>query len=398
MEKYLLLSAIILTLCVTGCTGNNDDDFGTNNSTPVATAVLTPPSGTDLDATDGVPYTFTVRISGVRGVGSFVGSFLTVSGVDVSGLSISFGSLIPTGTPFEFDVVGTISGPFIPTSTISSTATILVEYTEAGVLILNNTTTFVVNIPPIPTATLYALINPTTPFCSGCELTELYTIDPTTGLATLVGPTGLSLSALAVANGRLYASTIDNIDETYLVELDPATGAVLDFIGLIDSQQFGTCGHVSDMTYDSTAGVMYGVSRFCNGPDGRLGTIDLTTGARTDIGEITGDLVTESFLSIAYDVSTDTMYLGDGNRNLYTLDTTTAVSTRVDLDGEVSLSNADSYLALSFNPITNELFAAHDIDTGELVQIDPVTAEGTLIGQVFGPTFNTFEGLDWMID
>lgn len=405
MQYCLMLNLLVFTLCVTGCTGSNNHNYPQESQTPVATAIITAPSGTDLDATAGVPYTFTVRISGVNGTGSFTGSFLTVNGTDISGLSITFGSLIPTGTSFEFDVTGTLSGPFVPTSFTLSNVTIFIEYTETGVLILNNSTSFVVSIPPlppIPTATLYGIINPTTAFCSGCELTSLYTIDPATGAATLVGPTGLSLAALASANNRLYAATIDNIDETYLVELDPATGAVLDTIGLIDSLQFGTCGHVSDMTFDSTNGIMYCVSRFCNGPDGRLGTIDLTTGARTDIGVFSGNpSFSVSFLTIAYDVSTDTVYVADGSRNLFTIDDLTTdpvVLTQVDVDGENTLANTESYLAISFNPLTNELFAAHDDDSGELVSINVVTAEGTLLGPVLGATTNTIEGLDWQLD
>ena len=89
----------------------------------------------------------------------------------------------------------------------------------------------------------------------------------------------IPLQALAALYGTILGPT------STLVQIDPATGAVLDTIGDVGYR-------VNGMTYDDTTGTMYattsdGDASFPNG----LISINLTTGAGTEIGAGVGQFV-----------------------------------------------------------------------------------------------------------
>ncbi|MFT5710201.1 MAG: hypothetical protein ACI8QT_000893 [Halioglobus sp.] len=94
----------------------------------------------------------------------------------------------------------------------------------------------------------------------------------------------IPLQALAALYGTILDASNSAATST-LVELDPATGAVLNTIGAVGYRINGT-------TYDATTGTMYATTSSSDPsfPDGLI-TINLTTGVATEIGTGAGQLV-----------------------------------------------------------------------------------------------------------
>ena len=108
---------------------------------------------------------------------------------------------------------------------------------------------------------------------------NLYTINKTTGAATLVGATGDFFASIAFApNGTLYMSSADldfatgNLINIGLKRLNPANAAVLNFVPTVDF--FGALGVRPE------DGVLFAD----NGDAAQLFTINPTTGAETLLG------------------------------------------------------------------------------------------------------------------
>ena len=155
----------------------------------------------------------------------------------------------------------------------------------------------------------------------GCSPSNnsLYTLDPGTGLATLVGPTGFSN-----INGLAY---------------DPATDTL----------------YCTDLNNNV------------------LFTVDVATGAGTLIGTISGAGAIEG---LGFDPATDTLYgLDDISDRVYRLDTTTAVATP--LPNPVGRSGL--WRGLSWDSEQGVLWAT-TVNPGELHRVDPATGVGSFIG------------------
>ena len=132
------------------------------------------------------------------------------------------------------------------------------------------------------TGTLFGVTGP-----NGPSPANLYTINPSTGIATLVGPVGdgtfASFASIGFAQtGTLYASVANfagGPTNPRLVTLNPATGAFLTSVATAD--YFGAFG------IRPTDSVIFGGT----GDEHQLFTIDPITGAETLIGDTGGDLV-----------------------------------------------------------------------------------------------------------
>lgn len=191
-----------------------------------------------------------------------------------------------------------------------------------------------------------------------------------------------SLQALAALYGTVGAGGAGST----LVELSPATGAVIQTIGPVGYA-------VNGMTYDATTGTFYATTSnhdatFADG----LITINMTTGAGTPVGTGAGQYVNvpsansvgqlygwteaaddpvlwnkaagtvtvigESGIgtweqSLAFD-NNDVMYFLNGDENLYTINTTTGAATLVGAVTGVTTGYAHHG---DFNPATNQLYA-----------------------------------------
>jgi len=106
----------------------------------------------------------------------------------------------------------------------------------------------------------------------------LYTIDTTTGLATLVGNTGHSFGSIAFApDGTLYMSAADFAGDgpmnPALLTLDPTNAKTLTSIST-NNDFFGALG------IRPTDGVIFGGT----GDTGDIFTIDPATGGETPVG------------------------------------------------------------------------------------------------------------------
>lgn len=233
--------------------------------------------------------------------------------------------------------------------------------------------------------TLYGTEDPTT---------NLYTVNPATGNATLLmGAPGVSGLAFDPNTGLLYGwVTLTH----QLVKINPATSATT-FLG------GGGTIDILGMAYISSSNRLMAVSRT------DLYEVNLTTGALTwiaQIGEPTpSDLAWDPLLNVFYGVSgtnfcsispagTMTKIAATGNpgpgitgvafnpgpRTLYattlsdllTINLTTGAPTTIGATGYTTL------LDLTYDPGSSTLFAMTLF--GELVTINPATGAGTLVG------------------
>ncbi len=175
---------------------------------------------------------------------------------------------------------------------------------------------------------------------SGNASSNLYTVDPTTGAATLVGATGFShITGLAFnpVTGVLYGH-VSNIfgspSATDLVTINRTTGAAA-LVGSTDNQ-------VPDMTF-SASGVLYAWSECltsgCTNTDD-LYTINTSTGAATFVGE---SGINTSNTGLAFS-PLGALYLKSGSQ-LYILDPLTGQSISLGATLDASTNNA-----LAFSP------------------------------------------------
>ena len=202
---------------------------------------------------------------------------------------------------------------------------------------------------------------------------SLYTLDPTTGAATLIGATGTShVTGLAVhpTTGVLYGvrSDISGSGDTQLLTINKMTGA---------ATVLGTTGHqIPDITFRSD-GTLFGWSET---PSDALGnddllTIDLISGAATKVGD---SGVGTSATGLGFD-SSDVLWLKNSSV-LHTVDPVSGLASAVLLVLNQSPNNI-----LEFDPSTNIPFTITRIGgqgggTSLLQTFDIVTGNVTLVG------------------
>jgi PEP-CTERM motif len=227
----------------------------------------------------------------------------------------------------------------------------------------------------------------------------LVTIDQTTGAVTTVGhPANVSrISGLAFdLTGALFATTLGPggfppppgpNTTSNLLRLNPATGAIVATIGVTDSQGGGIA--IADLAVQPGTGTLFGIRAPVDqkGLQGRLYTIDKTTGVATLVGD-TGDF----FGSIAfapngtlYMSSEDMGPMGPTNSRLKTLNPTNASTL-------LSLPTAHFFGALGVRP-DGVLFGG-DADQSAIFTINPVTGAETFIGST---SMNLVGDLDFQV-
>jgi hypothetical protein len=159
-------------------------------------------------------------------------------------------------------------------------------------------------------------------FTGSSGAASLYTINPATGAAALVGAIGfdrVSGMDFHPTTGILYATAQRPIgDVPVLITIDPGTGLGTE-VG-----PTGMPGDIADVSFRSD-GTLFALD--ATNPVGghRLWTVDVTTGAGTLVGSIPGS-GTASGNGIAHDASGATLFYSDEN-NTYTLDQSTAART-----------------------------------------------------------------------
>jgi hypothetical protein len=225
---------------------------------------------------------------------------------------------------------------------------------------------------------------------------DFYSVDPTTGAATRIGPTGfIGISSLAFhpITRVLYAVGFrldpdgDIVD--VLLTIDPVTGVGTQ----IGPTNIGpaTVGMCPDTASDRTAdiafrsdGALFGFTPLCNA----LGTIDLTTGAFTALPTVNPSPSRGNGIAFS---SSDVLFHANQS-NLSTLNQTTGALTPVaPLTFPAGCTGLARMAALDFQPRTGRLFGilACNTTSWRLATIDTATGVITDIG----PTATHLDGL-----
>lgn len=210
---------------------------------------------------------------------------------------------------------------------------------------------------------------------------SLYTMSTTTGALTYVGtpnfgaaaPITLGMPGIDFTpDGRLFAVTgTDEFLTNSLVRLDPATGAVVDYVGALQGDQ----DDMRDLAIDPLTGAFFASSH-----DGNLYTINPLTAAVTAVGSDTGVTGPVAF------TGDGTLYMAEMNPEesaaLYTVNTSTGALSFV-----ASLSRY--YIALGRGP-DDMLYAADFAGNaqwgdaggtwGDVYRINPATGQETFLG------------------
>jgi hypothetical protein len=206
----------------------------------------------------------------------------------------------------------------------------------------------------------------------------LYTISPTTGAATAIGPIGFNtVSALDARSGKLYGVGIDGGGTFLLLKINPLTGAGT-AVG-----PTGLSGPFQDIAFRPSDGTLFGYAA------GRIYTIDTTTGTATLVGSTGFGFPLGNGLAFS---SADILYTAN-QTNLQTINQTTGAATTVTaLTYSPAFGVGESRAnGMKFDPQTGTLWASvatgHGPVTFSLGTIDITTGNVTRIGP-------TVQGLD----
>jgi hypothetical protein len=198
------------------------------------------------------------------------------------------------------------------------------------------------------------------------SLSDLFSIDQTTGAATLIGATGKNIGDMTNVGGSLVG--IDLSTNT-LWTLDAATGAASGGLAVT-----GTRGTITSIAWDPTTQQLFGNTT--NGFSGSdiLYTIDTVTGAATTVGNLG---VTNLYgLGFGQDGS---LFASDTGGTLYGVNTATGAA------GAIGASGFFSLFDLASRPEDNVLFATPDLNN--LLTLNKATGAGALVGGL-GGSFN----------
>ncbi|HUM48586.1 MAG TPA: S8 family serine peptidase [Anaerolineaceae bacterium] len=178
--------------------------------------------------------------------------------------------------------------------------------------------------------------------------------------------TGMSFFAGDFVGGDFDTMYVVNYDNNGLYAVDTATGAYT---------QIGTTtpplGTISGLS-GTPDGIMYGIAGDC--ATSYLITVDITSGATTNIGAISG---VGCGIDLAYNTNDDMIYVVDLlTSSLFRVDPVTAVATLV---GSLGV-NPNYAQGMDFEEESGVLYWAAYTTQGELRVIDTTTGASTLIG------------------
>ncbi len=161
---------------------------------------------------------------------------------------------------------------------------------------------------------------------SSGDLTELVTIDPSTGTNNLVGPNGVSLTTLAsLANGQLFGVGYD--DNLYQISATTGAATLIGPTGLPPLS--GVNGFDNSLASNGTT-LYYTLDT--NGGNSSLYTLNLTTGAATLIGPTgTNGIVGSAFAGPTFD--TGQLYGFRTNGDTDVINLSTGAATKLNSNG-----------------------------------------------------------------
>ena len=196
---------------------------------------------------------------------------------------------------------------------------------------------------------------------------QLGTIDRNTAAWTVIAPVGASaLTGLACDPNQNVLYAVDPANNS-LYTVNQSTGLRT----LVGPTGFS---NVNALAFDPNGNVLYGAS--LNGNN--LFTINVTNGAGTLIAPITG---ASSIEGLAFDPASNTLYgLDDVQEKVVVIQTGTAVATPL----PSALPSTGLWRGLDWDSELGVIWASK-VNPGELVQVNPATGAGILVGTL--PTF-----------
>lgn len=208
-------------------------------------------------------------------------------------------------------------------------------------------------------------------------------------LASLVLALGFVVSAGPADGQRLFATLGAGGGTSSLLEIDPATGALV--------QTIGNVGYlVNGMTWDATTSTLYATTSTNSvaHPNGLI-TINITTGAGTPVGTGAGQMVNVPACNAAGVLYAWT----EDHDDLVLWNKAAGTATVV---GESGVSTSEQGLAFDTSGV---LYLVNDSD-GDVYTINTTTGAGTSLGTLgvrahhgsFHPTTNLYYGLDLTAD
>lgn len=221
---------------------------------------------------------------------------------------------------------------------------------------------------------------------------RLVILDTDDASATLVGTPFDSVGMPGIEflqDGRLVAVSSVNhseeLDTSYLLELDPHTGALLSSQPLLDSDGNGCA--FGDIAMHPGTGVLYGIAAnqsslgtrcgVGGSTGGYLATIDPATGIYTTVGRDAEFGNASGGIAFGPDGTLYFTAAWASDDTLYTLDPATA-----DVLSTTDLTPGGSYFGLAWDPTENQLYGSYDWgpDAPILVTIEPASGSVTVIG------------------
>ena len=197
---------------------------------------------------------------------------------------------------------------------------------------------------------------------------SLYTVDVTTGAASLIGSFGIDATFVGLAydstNDELFISSITGGSPapSFLYRVDQGSGA---------ATLVGNTGitNVTGLAFDAATGELFASS----GADDSLYRVNPSNASASFVGSLG---VGVGGNGLAYDQANQQLYLSDGNTdNLYRVNPATGAATTV---GSI---NQASTVGLAFDPESGVLYGV-DAVSDQLVSIDLSTGNATSVGSL----------------
>jgi hypothetical protein len=197
---------------------------------------------------------------------------------------------------------------------------------------------------------------------------QLGTIDRNTAAFTPIGPNGAGVVALT---GLAYDA---NQDVLYAIQPgSPSLYTVNQSSGLATLVGPTLLGNANGLAFDPNANLLYAADL-----GNALYTLNVLTGNATLVAPITGAGAIEG---LGFDSATGTLYgLSDSLDKVVTISTSTGVATPL----PTTLPSTGLWRGLDWDSELGVLWASK-VNSGQLFQVDPITGAGTLIGAL--PTF-----------
>ena len=171
-----------------------------------------------------------------------------------------------------------------------------------------------------------------------------------------------------------YVSWASNPSQIDVIDTTGGAFTTVNSLSLTSNYGTGVTG-VYGLSVDPTSGDMFILYQSTgeSAPDRRLGTLDTTNGAITDIG-FTGNMTDITFDNNGVLYATSGSY--DSNYGLYTVDPNTGAATSV-----LNYVNGNYGPSLFYNKLTDTLVHMHRDD---VIKIDPISLTETVVASTPG--------------